>query len=64
LKTGEISTMCHISESIESLSPSSTSSSFICVKVQKSIQTSRSTKAKYALTDIRIKGYSLIHANL
>jgi len=34
--------------------------SFICLKEQKHIQTSRSTKAKYALTCVLIKDHSTI----
>jgi len=40
------------------------SSSFICLREpQKNIQTSRSTKAKYALSGVLIKDCSTIHAN-
>ena len=36
----------------------SPSSSFICLKEQKHIQTNRSTKAKYALTGVLMKDHS------
>ena len=44
-------------------SSSALSSSFICLKEPKIIQTSKSNKAKYALTGVLIKNYSIIHAN-